>query len=128
MVSYPAQNVKSFFGGGRPRANRPGPHAAPAPGKKTGQSPGGLRPVLLAAGSQDLDLGGFLFGLRPGLGFGQAQFQDAVLEARFHILGLELLAHIEAARAAAGVALLPDVAAFPVFSPRAPLRLALMVR
>ena len=34
MVSYPAQNVKSFFGGGRPRANGPGPHAAPAPGKK----------------------------------------------------------------------------------------------
>ena len=35
MVSYPVQNVKSFFGGGRPRANGPGPHAAPAPGKKT---------------------------------------------------------------------------------------------
>ena len=63
---------------------------------------------------QDLDAVGLLFGQGFGLGLGQAQFQDAVLEAGLHILGLDLVAHIEAAGAGTGVPLLTDVVALVV--------------
>src|SRR5699024_5471086 len=64
---------------------------------------------LAAPRLQDLDLIGLLIRQFFGFRLGQAQFQDAVLEAGLHILGLDLVTHIEAAGAGAGVPLLTDV-------------------
>ena len=49
-----------------------------------------------------------------GLGLGQMQGQDAVLKLSADVLGLQLLADIEAACAAAGSTLLADIVALVV--------------
>ena len=49
-----------------------------------------------------------------GLGLGQMQGQDAVLKLSADVLGLQFLADIEAACAAAGSTLLADIAALVV--------------
>ena len=64
--------------------------------------------------SQDLDLVGLLIRQLFGLRLGQAQFQNAVLEAGLHILGLDLVTHIEAAGAGTGIPFLTDVMAVAV--------------
>ena len=63
---------------------------------------------------QSLDLDQRLLRLELlGLGLGQMQGQDAVLKLSADVLGLQLLADIEAACAAAGSTLLADIESAP---------------